>query len=273
MKAPSFKPIAEADAPGILAQLRMTPRQPVEVMSWTAPVDVLTFRCAPASKVWTRPQVGAASDFVLDSLLTFRPRFASWQTRSDGSPQMSVIARFERPLKYVAVDPRQGLGINDASMFAVMTMLLGEMREPGFSSAALVESIGNVLRIKLRRLMRSPVVDQPKAGRLGKRQIGLIREYIATQPGRSPSVTDLADLCQVSPRHLLRMFRDETGLSVSSFVAQVQLEKAKALLAGSTISIKQVAFEAGFTDPNHFSSAFGRRTGFTPSQFRALNKN
>jgi transcriptional regulator GlxA family with amidase domain len=46
------------------------------------------------------------------------------------------------------------------------------------------------------------------------------------------------------------------------------LRKAKELLALSTLSVHEVAREAGFADPLHFSRAFSARVGLSPRGFR-----
>lgn len=268
MIAPEFSMVAEASVPGISVQLRLSPRQPTEVTTWTAPADILTFRCAPAARVWTRPHTSTGGDFTLDGLLTFRPREASWQTRSDGAPQLSLMTRFDRPLKYPGSGSLQVFSIADAGMFALMRMLVEEIRTPGFSSPALIDSIGTILRVRLRRLISPRDIAKTKVFQLDMNRLALINEYIVSQHGRSPNITELADLCRVSPRSLLRMFRARTGFSVAGYIAQVQLEKSKSLLVGTDLKIKQIAFEVGFADPDNFSTSFRRLTGLTPTEFR-----
>jgi transcriptional regulator GlxA family with amidase domain len=46
------------------------------------------------------------------------------------------------------------------------------------------------------------------------------------------------------------------------------MSRARELLAGSALSVKQISFRLGFTDPYHFSRIFKRKTGFAPLDWR-----
>lgn len=270
MQAPAYTEIGRVLAPGLSVELRMSPCNPTEISSWTSPVDILTFRFGPKAQVWSRLASGEGA-FTLDGPLTFRPRLASWETKSNGAAQLSLLARFEKPLKYSSRDEMPVFSINDTAMFSLMRMLHDEVREPGFSSPALVESIGKLLRIKLRRQMQNKQTKSPNYYRLSTEKLKLVDEYIVSLKGKSPTVQELALICQISPRSLLRQMRVRTGMSVAGYITHFQLERSKSLLIGSEMMVKQIAFEVGFTDANHFSTAFKRLTGFSPVEFRALS--
>jgi AraC family transcriptional regulator len=153
-------------------------------------------------------------------------------------------------------------------MIQLMQLLHDEICTPGFASTAMVESISEVLRIKLARLMRLPDGLAAESPPLGKLDIALVHDYIEAQNGRSPSVTELAKLFNMSRRSLLRCFRSSTSMTVVSYITQVQLTKAKRLLATTDRLIKQIALESGFKSPSHFALAFERNVGLTPTKFR-----
>ena len=268
----NYRLISRVEAAGMDIQMRMWPRTTTDTITTTTPTDVLTYRIPPAAKLWSRAGEDQDGEFVLAGPVTFRPRFTTWQTRTNGAPQMTLAIKFERPLKYAA--PRHGVlfSFYESSMIALMDMLVDEMREPGFSSAALFESVGTVLRVKLRRHMFAGPNPERKASPLGDDKLGMLHEYILMQKGRTPTVTELAQLCELSSRSLLRQFRARTGSTVADYITQIQLEKSKALLMASSQMVKQIAFEVGFTDPNHFSTAFKRLVGMTPLQFRDARK-
>ena len=153
-------------------------------------------------------------------------------------------------------------------MIEMMRLLHDEIRSPGFASAAMVESISELLRIKLHRLGDKPAEDGAARGGLGKNDLALIHDYIEAQSGRSPSVTELAALFDMSRRSLLRRFKNATAMTVTNYITQVQVAKAKRLLATSDALIKQVAHETGFRSPSNFTLAFERSVGMTPTAFR-----
>ena len=64
---------------------------------------------------------------------------------------------------------------------------------------------------------------------------------------------------------LTRLFPSREFPSFGTFC----MERAKALLRESGLSITELALELGFSSPAHFSSRFRQLTGLTPSDWRA----
>lgn len=83
-----------------------------------------------------------------------------------------------------------------------------------------------------------------------------------------PSLGDLAHACQLSRRHLMRAFRQETGQTVGEFVRYRAIDKAMKLLRDTDQPIATIATEVGFSSPSAFSSAFRRVTGESPRKYR-----
>ena len=62
--------------------------------------------------------------------------------------------------------------------------------------------------------------------------------------------------------------RERIGISPSKYVKQLKLQRAKELLDATSLSIKEVMWEAGFTDFSHAVRDYKRLYGETPSQTR-----
>jgi AraC-like DNA-binding protein len=263
-----YELVGAVHAPGMRAEVRLFPRARAGQETWTAPSNVLTFRFSPGNTVWTRA-IAQQTSFVPDGPLTFRPRAASWESKTNGLPFRCVMAHFDTPLSSAEEFAGNACSIEDLSMIQMMQMLHDEIRTPGFASTALVESISEMLRIKLARLRGPPSGPASEtSSALGKLDIALIHDYIEAQSGRSPSVTELAALFNMSRRSLLRHFRSATSMSVVNYITQVQVTKAKRLLATTDRLIKQIALESGFKSPSNFALAFERNVGLTPTRFR-----
>ena len=262
-----YEVLGAVQAPGMRADVRLFRRTPASLSTWTAPSNVLTFRYSPGNTVWTRA-ISQPTRFIPDGPLTFRPRAASWESKTNGLPFRCVIAFFDAPLLCEEDFVANACSIEDLSMIQMMQLLHDEIRRPGFASTAMVESISEMLRIKLARLTRLPDDAAAEAPRLGKLDIALIHDYVQAQNGRSPSVTELAALFNMSRRNLLRCFKRSTSMTVADYITQVQLTKAKRLLATTDRLIKQIAVESGFKSPSHFAAAFERNVGLTPTKFR-----
>ncbi len=72
----------------------------------------------------------------------------------------------------------------------------------------------------------------------------------------------------LSERHVSRLFQVELGKTFREHLAELRLERAKALLRDTEMTVLEVAGETGWSSLAHFNSVFRRRVGFTPSQFR-----
>ena len=66
----------------------------------------------------------------------------------------------------------------------------------------------------------------------------------------------------------MRSFHEWLHETPAKYVQRVRIRKACAMLAGSDISIKQIAAEVGFANRHHFSRVFSTHTGISPARYR-----
>jgi len=83
-----------------------------------------------------------------------------------------------------------------------------------------------------------------------------------------PSVQELADHLNVSPRYLTDMLKSLTGLSAQQQIHHHIIEKAKHILSHTSLSIAEIAYELGFEHPQSFNKLFRQKTNMTPLEFR-----
>ena len=82
---------------------------------------------------------------------------------------------------------------------------------------------------------------------------------------------DLARALHCSPSQLTRTYRAATGSTPFVRLNDLRLQRARQLLRDSTLSISQIALEIGFTSFSHFSQAFHRSAGMTPTAYRNIH--
>lgn len=82
--------------------------------------------------------------------------------------------------------------------------------------------------------------------------IGFIKEHI----GRPITRDELAGLCSLSPEHCSRLFKQFTGLSISSFIQREKVHTAYRLMYQRGYSVKEAAFAVGYEDPAYFSRVY-----------------
>ncbi|VEG58579.1 Fis family transcriptional regulator [Mycolicibacterium aurum] len=95
-----------------------------------------------------------------------------------------------------------------------------------------------------------------------------IVDSVITDPGADHSIASMATRAAVSERHLVRVFRDQVGMTPARFVEQARLEAAKVLLATGDQSQESVARRAGFGTPDTMRRTFRRNLGISPGTYR-----
>lgn len=78
----------------------------------------------------------------------------------------------------------------------------------------------------------------------------------------------LAKAAGVSEIYLRKLFRECRNISPSKYVRDCRVRHALNLLAGSEMSIGEIAEDCGYTDPSVFSKVFKKYVGCTPSEYR-----
>ncbi len=81
------------------------------------------------------------------------------------------------------------------------------------------------------------------------------------------TLDDVARAVHVSPFHLARIFQQQTGVPVHRYLTQLRL---RASLERLDSDLTVVALELGFSSHSHFTDAFRREFGRSPSEMRKI---
>jgi AraC family transcriptional regulator len=112
----------------------------------------------------------------------------------------------------------------------------------------------------------------PRSGGRQRRRAELAetaRELLAKRLDRPRSLGEVARSLGCSPFHLCRVFRAHTGLSVHRYITQLRLRSSLERLAAGERDLTDLSLDLGFSSHSHFTAAFRREFGRTPSAFRA----
>ena len=96
-----------------------------------------------------------------------------------------------------------------------------------------------------------------------------IIQYIQVNLEHPISRNDLSQLFHLSQGHIARLFRQATGMSVSSYIIQQRMEMACRMLEQSELPPGTVAQRCGFSDYPYFFKQFKRATGRSPTEYRS----
>jgi AraC-like DNA-binding protein len=71
----------------------------------------------------------------------------------------------------------------------------------------------------------------------------------------------------VSADHLNRLFKAQTGRTLSEYLNDVRIQTAKELMRDGVERITEIAFTCGFQSPSYFSTRFRAATGRSPRAY------
>jgi AraC family transcriptional regulator len=211
--------------------------------------------------------------------LSITPANIPLSVRSGGAPPRRLIScrierdRFQRATGLgEAWDDRELAACLDVRGDRIRTglrRLASEAETPGFASGLLVEGLGLTMMAEIARYLRGARDRSPIArGGLAPWQLRRIADAVESQLDAPRGLSELAGLCGIGNRHLMRAFKQSTGRSIMAYVEAARLKRAVRLLAETDLPLADVARQLGFSAQSGFSHAFRRATGEPPSAFR-----
>lgn len=82
------------------------------------------------------------------------------------------------------------------------------------------------------------------------------------------TLDSVAEELNVSLFYLSKLFRKHTGTNFTEYLTQIRVNHAKKLLSDGEMSVKEVAYAAGFNSQSYFSKIFKKYTGIAPSEYK-----
>lgn len=129
-----------------------------------------------------------------------------------------------------------------------------------FKPESCIEFIGKMLE----NIIRHQLLAKRKFNPYVKDGISYIHKYY-DQPF---SLDDLCHHLNINKSYFCTIFKNETGMTFSTFLNRVRIEKSKQYLRESRYSILEAALAVGFNNHNYYSSSFKKFNGMTPIEYR-----
>lgn len=95
-----------------------------------------------------------------------------------------------------------------------------------------------------------------------------VQRYIRAHYSEAIDRNSIAAAMYLSPEHLGKMYKKETGASIKDYLTDYRLQKARELLKKPGIRISDAALAVGFDNFTYFSTMFKKQTGLTPNEYR-----
>jgi AraC family transcriptional regulator len=169
-----------------------------------------------------------------------------------------------------AVDPEAAFNIRNPFIQVAMQRLAQQASAPEEGDPIHIECALMFLAAEIKRHFHPRHASRsPEHGKLSRYQLRLIGEILEEEQGALPSLTELAERMELSAPSLSTRFRNSTGKTLRTYMAEARLSRAKRLLSNQdALLMKQIAFLSGFGSITAFSVAFKSATGMTPKEFR-----
>ena len=98
--------------------------------------------------------------------------------------------------------------------------------------------------------------------------IVLCMDYIYSHIHYRITLKELAEYLDLSESYLSKLFRKEMGISVSNYILDLKIDKAKNLLQYSEYTTSDISNYLAFSSQSHFIQVFQKKTGLTPHKYR-----
>ncbi len=98
--------------------------------------------------------------------------------------------------------------------------------------------------------------------------VNMAIQYIRHNYFHEISVQGIADHIGITRAYLSSCFSAAYSMSVQEYITEYRMNKAKDLLCGSRMKIREIAFSVGYRDELYFSKAFKKTFGVSPKRFR-----
>ena len=165
-----------------------------------------------------------------------------------------TISNIEQVCSRFTEDCKQQLGLNTVCIIrGPMTVV-----ELASSSNQLREFMESVQE-QTRRVSAEDITRQIKA-------------YLNANIHRRVSREELAALVHLNADHMVRLFRSQTGIPLTDYIAREKMEHACKQLAMTDSSIAEIASSLGYENLSYFSKRFRQCVGILPKEYRKLHQ-
>jgi len=158
---------------------------------------------------------------------------------------------------------------DDFLFHGIASALMRELSGAGDNGLLYVETLSQTLLMHLLRHHTSLTqLDVRVCQHLPENALQRVRDYVGDNLACNISLAEMAAQVGLSPCHLTRLFKRETGQALHQFVIQQRVERARQMVLGGRVPLKDIALQVGFADQSHLTRHFRRVLGVTPHELR-----
>ena len=168
---------------------------------------------------------------------------------------------------------RENLSAKDELIQHLSLAFISEV-EKEESSRLFADSLAHTLMFHIIKNYTNAVSHTKQfLGGLSGRKLRLVKEFINDNLEQDLTLTEIAQVADLSHFHFARAFRKCVGITPQQYITNRRIEKAKELLAKSDLPIVEIGFQTGFKNQSHFTTLFRKITSLTPKLWREVKQN
>ena len=156
---------------------------------------------------------------------------------------------------------------NDGFVRGLGAFLCLGLRRAGAPAAEWLETVSEELGLHVATRYARPPESAGFPG-LAPHRLQRVLAIIDERLAEPIQVRELADAVHMSPYHFARMFKQSTGHPPHLYITWQRMDRAKQLLAQSSLALAEVAKRVGYQTQAHFTGVFRTRVGTTPRTYR-----
>ena len=115
-------------------------------------------------------------------------------------------------------------------------------------------------------------MQRPSTIRLRASLLEEANDIVARDYASDLSLDDIARRVASSRRQLQRAYAEIGNTTFRDHLTRVRMDRAAEMLAGQTLTVREVAHRVGYRQPAQFAKAFRRHHGVAPSGFRETRR-
>lgn len=103
-----------------------------------------------------------------------------------------------------------------------------------------------------------------------KQDMQEVKDYLDQNYHEKITLDDLSDRFFINKFYLTRLFKEQFGISINSYLIKVRISYARRMLRFTDMPIEKISQACGIGDANYFARLFKKNEGMSPGEFRRI---
>ena len=196
-------------------------------------------------------------------------RVVTIQFSGDVLKYQIINKRLFLPIKQLLVDSAQGLCFNGPEAERIRDEILELTMMQGFQTATKFLNILNYMATASRRRLVSNFSEsEVSLITSSSRRISKACKYIEENLSKKITLSEVAELVNMSGSAFSHFFKKKTGISFITYVNNLRVARACELLIDTSLSASEICYDCGFNNKSNFIRIFTQRKNMTPIEYR-----